>query len=157
MEMVNNPDITFIASDDVGYNKDTILNIVNTYKQDFIVLNYDITGVTSVEELKETLTKIDTIIGALYDNTEKNSYSIIISSLFGMNKMLDSQTGERCNIAYGKVPVILVNNFINKKDYLINEGNISELFKVCYKCINPSYMGELIVDKKNFLYRLFFK
>ena len=157
MQMVNNPDITYISSEDIEYNKETIVNIVNTYEQDFIILNYDITDVDSVESLQERLKKIDDVLGALYENTTKKSYSIVVSSLYGMTKTLECKTGEMCNVLYGNVPIILADGFITKKDYLISEGNISDIFKVCYKCLYPKYSEESILDRKNMLYRLFFK
>ena len=157
MDMIKNDDITYISSKDIEYNKESIVNIVNTYEQDFIILNYDVTWVSTVEELQETLKKIDDVLGALYENTKKKSYSIVVSSLFGMHKTLDCKTGEKCNVMYGNVPIILADGFITRKDYLINEGSISEIFKICYKCLNTKYRGESILDKKNWLVRLIYK
>jgi hypothetical protein len=155
--MVNNPDLTFICLDDRALDPNTVVSVINSYPQEFIVISYNIKNVKSVEELKGLLTKIDTVIGAIYDNTNKNSYSIIISSLYGMNKTLPNASGEICNINYTKVPIVFIDSFITKKDYLISEGNISDLFKVCYKSIKKEYPGESLVNKKNFLYRLIFK
>ena len=131
--------------------------MVNTYPQELVVISYNIKDVETLEELKEQFTKIDDVIGALYTNTEKNSYSIIISSLYGKNVSLPNSTGEICNIVYGKVPIVYIDNFVTKKDYLINDGDISSLFKVCYKSMKKEYPGESLVTKKNFLYRLIFK
>jgi hypothetical protein len=74
-----------------------------------------------------------------------------------MNKTIPNASGEICNVIYSKVPVIYIDNFVTKKNYLINDGNITDLFKVCYKSINKEYMGESLVVKKNALYRLIFK
>ena len=157
LQMINNPDITFVCLEDKLFDIPTIINTVNNYKQELMVINYDITNVESIEELKELLTKIDTVIGAIYDNAVHAGYSIIISSLYGMNKTLSSVTGEICNVIYSKVPIVYMDSFITKKDYLINEGDISDLFKVCYKAINKNYPGISLVTKKNLLYRLVFK
>ena len=157
MNMVNNPDISFICLDDKLFDIPTILSVINTYKQELIVFNYNITNVDSVESLKASLSKIDTVIGAIFDNTSHESYSIVISSLHGMNKTLNSSTGEICNIKYVKVPIVYANNFITKKDYLINSGDISEIFKICYKNINKDYRGDTLVTRKNVLYRMIFK
>lgn len=157
LQMVNNPDISFICLGDKQLDPDSIVNVINSYPQELVVISYNIKEVSTLEELKELLTKIDNVIGAIYSNTEKNSYSIIISSLYGMNKTLPNASGEICNVIYSKVPVIYIDNFITKKNYLINEGDISDLFRVCYKSIKKEYPGETLVTKKNFLYRLFFK
>ena len=157
LQMVNNPDISFVCLDDKAYDANTVVGVINGYKNDLVVLNYNITNVETVEELKDLLTKIDTVIGAIYDNTAHESYSILISSLYGMNKTLNSASGEICNVKYTKVPIVYVDNFISKKDYLITSGDISDLFKICYKNINKNYPKETLITKKNLLYRLIFK
>ena len=55
-----------------------------------------------------------------------------------MNKVLPNASGEMCNISYSQVPIVYVNNFITKKNYLINDGDIKDIFKVCYKSIKLS-------------------
>ena len=157
LEMVNNPDITYFSLDDRKYDPNTVVSIINSYPQEFIIINYNIKNVNTVEELKALLTKIDAVIGAVYTNTEKNSYNIVISSLYGMNKTIPNARGEICNISYSKVPIVYIDNFITKKNYLISEGSISDLFRVCYKSMKREYSGESLVVKKNFLYRLIFK
>ena len=158
LQMVNNPNISFVCLEDKKYDAATVVNTINAYPHELVVINYDITSAKTIEELKEMLTKIDAVLGAIYDNTAKNSYSIIISSLFGMNKMLENvQSGEKCNIIYNKVPIIFVDNFITKKDNILNDGSISDIFKTCYKAISKDYNGECLIDKKNILYRLVFK
>ncbi len=157
LQMVNNPDISFICLDDKKLDSNTIVNVINSYPQELVVISYNIREVETLEELKELLTKIDAVIAKIYSNMEKNSYSFIISSLYGMNKSLPNSSGEICNIIYSKVPIVYIDNFITKKNYLINDGDISDLFRVCYKSMKKEYPGETLITKKNFLYRLFFK
>lgn len=157
MQMINNPDITFICLDDRKYDPATVVSVVNGYPQEFVIINYNVPKVETVEELLDFYKKIDTVLGALYDNTEKNSYNIVISSLYPINITVPNAKGENCNIICEKEPIVYVDNFITKKDYLLNEGNTSDLFKVCYKSINKTYPGQSLVIKKNVLYRMIFK
>ncbi len=157
LQNVNNPDISYLSIDKSLYDVDTLVNIINTYPQEFMIFNYDITNVENIEELQELLKKIDAVIGGIYKNTEKNSYSIIISSLYGMEKTMPNNKGEICHVIYKKVPIIYVDAFINKRNYLISEGSVNGLFKICYKTINKKYPGQSLITKKNFLYRLIFK
>ena len=157
LQNINNPDISYLSIDKTMYDVNSIVNIINTYPQEFIIINYDITDVENIEQLQEKLKNIDNVIGGIYSNTQKNSYSIVISSIFGMEKTIPNQKGEICHVVYGKVPIIFVDPFITRKNYIINEGSVNELFKVCYKCINKKYPGETIISKKNLLYRLIFK
>jgi hypothetical protein len=157
LQMVNNPDISFICLEDKSLDATTIVNVINSYPQELVVISYNVKDVSTLEELKEEFTKIDNVIGAIYTNMEKNSYSFVISSLYGKNRTLPNATGEICNIVYGKVPIVYIDNFITKRNYLINDGDICDLFKVCYKSMKKEYPGESLITKKNFLYRLIFK
>lgn len=157
MEMVNNPDITYLGIEDILYNKEIVVNLINKYEQELIIINYSVEEAKTIEELQDILKNIDDVLGAIYDNSEKNSYNIIVSSLYSTDRVLENKSGEICNVLFNKVPIIYCNNFITKKEYLLNEGNISDLLKVCYMSINKKYNGTTIIEKKNFLYRLLFK
>ncbi len=157
LQMVNNPDISYVCLEENILDPLSVVNVINSYQQELMIISYNIKEVATVEELKETYTKIDNVIGAIYTNMEKNSYTFIISSLYGSNKVLPNANGEICNINYSQVPIVYIDNFITKKNYLISDGNIADLFKVCYKSMKKEYPGESIVTKKNFLYRLIFK
>ncbi len=153
----NNTDITYIAIDNCQYDTTTLLNILNSYKQDFVIMNYDISSSQTIEELKDQLSKIDAVLGSICTYMETNSLSLIISSLYKINKNLNNDSGEICHVFYSKSPLIYVNNFASKKDYLINEGKTNDLFRLCYKTINKDYPGGTILIKKNFLYRMIYK
>ena len=160
LSYVNNPDITYMAIDNENYSEDSILKIINESEQDFVILNLDITKIPeqTVSCLKDKLTKVDSLIGKLYENFKDNKYNVVISSLYGVNRTLLDTTGEVCNLSYSKVPFVYLDGLINKKNYIANpEADISGIFKVCYRSINRKYYGECFVEKKNFLYRLVFK
>ena len=74
-----------------------------------------------------------------------------------MEKTLPNEKEEMCHVKYDKVPIIYVSKQITRKDYIINDGNINDLLKICYKSINQNYHGETMLIKKNFLYKLIFK
>ena len=158
LESVANPKINYIEFDNYLYKPQELLNIINTYDHELMVINYSIDDVKTIEELKQRLHNIDIMLENIYRNSKQNSYSIVVSSLYGMNKVLNNEKGEICHVIYeGKVPIIYIDNFVTKKDYLIEMGSINDLMKICYKNINKSYPGYSIIAKKNFLYRLFFK
>ncbi len=157
LQMVSNPDISYICLEDKILDPNSVVNIINSYPQELMIISYNLKDVATIEELKEYLTKIDNVISAIYTNMERNSYTFVISSLYGTNRVLPNSSGEICNIFYSQVPIIYIDNFVTKKNYLISEGDISDLLKVCYKSIKKDYPGESIIVKKNFLYRLIFK
>ena len=157
LDSVNNPDITYVDVNNVNYDVSGIVNLINSYPQELIIINYDITNVDTVEKLQEELKNIDNVIGGIYNYFINNDINIIISSLYGMEKTIPNEKEEICHVKYDKVPVIYVNKNITKKDYLINDGNIDGLLKLCYKTVNNEYKGEIMLERKNLLYRLLFK
>lgn len=158
LQNISNPKINYIEFDNYIYKHDKLLNIINTYGYELMIINYNIDNVNTIEELKERLHSIDIMIGNVYQNSKLNNYNIVISSLYGVNRGLNNEQGEKCNILFkGQVPLVYVNNVITKKDYLIKNGTINDLMKICYKSINESYQGCTVIVKKNFFERLFSK
>ena len=75
-----------------------------------------------------------------------------------MNKTLTTEKDNPCQVIFtGKVPFLYIDDFITKKNYLVAPGTINDLFKTAYKSINKDYKGDSLVEKKNGLYKLFFK
>jgi len=159
LENVANPNINFVEFDNYLYHDDEIINVINNYDHELMIINYDIEGCKTVEELKDTLKKIDTTLGRIYENMKTNSYTIVVSSLYSKDQVLTNEKNEVCTVRYNEfLPLIYIDNFVTKKDYIINpDGTINNLFKICYKAINKSYPGNSLVTKKNILFKLFFK
>ena len=158
LESVNSDRINFIEIDNYLFKPTELLGIINKYDHDLMIINYSIEGCKSVEELNLLLHNIDIMLGNIYENSKGSKYSILISSLYGINEVLPNEKGEICNIIFNeKVPLIFIDDFITTKDFLVEEGRISNLLPVCYARINDKYKGHSIVTKKNALYRLFFK
>lgn len=158
LQSIQNPDISFIEADNYLFKPKELLSIINTYQQDLIIINYDIDNVKNISELKQLLHNIDIMIGNIYENSLGSKYSILISSLYGINKIMPNDKGEICNVLFSnKVPIIFIDDFITKHNHLVEEGRISNLLPICYKNINANYKGYSIIAKMNALYRLFFK
>ena len=158
LENISNPNINYIEFDNYLYKDDEIVNVINNYDHEFIIINYDIDNIKTVKELKETLKKIDSTLGKVYENMKTNSYSIIVSSLYSNDaKMLD-ENNEIVSIQYNPLlPIIFISGTMTKKEYILNpDGTINDLFKIAYEVINPKYNGKSILVKKNFLFKLFF-
>ena len=158
LDNVTNPNISFIEFDNYLYHDDEIVNVINTYDHELIIINYDIDGCKTVDELKNTLKKIDSTLGKIYENMQTNSYTIVVSSLYSNDQRLVNDKNEICPVMYNEfLPLIYIDNFVTKKDYIINpDGKINDLFKTCYKSINKNYPGNSLVTKKNLLFKLFF-
>ena len=158
LDNVSNPNINFIEFDNYLYHDDEIVSVINHYDHDLIIINYDIDDCKTIDELKDTLKKIDSTLGKIYENMQTNSYTIVVSSLYSNDKKFVNDKSEVCDVIYNDfLPLIYIDNFITRRNYIINpDGTINDLFKICYKSINKRYPGNSIVVKKNFLFKLFF-
>ena len=157
LDNVNNPDITYVDVNQIGYNVQNIVNMIKNASQELIIINYDITKSETIEQLQSELSNIDKVIEGIYNIFVNDDLNIIISSIYGMEKIIPNEKEEMCHVKYEKVPIIYISKHITKKDYIINEGNINDLLRICYQTINNKYKGETMLEKKNFLYRLIFK
>lgn len=157
LQSISSPNIEFIEADNYLFKPTELLNIINSTQDELIIINYSIEGTKNIEELTSLLHNIDIMVGNIYENSKGSKYSLIISSLYGFNVVLQNQKGEICNVDFtGKVPLIFIDDFITKRNYLIESGTINDLSNVCYKNIKRDYNVHSIVTKKNALYKLFF-
>ena len=160
LQSISNPLINFIEFDNYLYKPKELINIINNYDHDLIIINYDINdkNIKTIEELKECLHNIDIMLGYVYDNFSKQNYTLIVSSLYGVNKLYINDKGTLCSVNFSsKVPFIYIDKNITQKNYLIAPGDINAIVRTCYKTINKNYSGDVLFNKKNILYRLLFK
>jgi len=157
LQSVSNPKINYIEFDNYLYKPNEILNIINNYDHELIIVNYDISDVVSVSELKEKLHNIDIIVGHVYEDSKLNNYDVIISSLYGINKVLTNENNDMVNVIYDAVPFIYISNTYKKKEYIIKNGNINDVIKICYKNINNNYQDSSLIVKKSFFEKFFSK
>ena len=108
--------------------------------------------------LKERLSLIDKALKVVYDNSMGSKYTIIVSSLYGMSKMMVNEKENVCQVIFSnRLPFIYVDDFITKKNYLVEAGGINDILKTTYKTIRRDSKYYSLVEKKNVLYKLFFK
>lgn len=157
LQSVSNPKINYIEFDNYLYKPNELLSIINNYDHKLMIINYDISDVTRVSELKEKLHNIDIMLGQVYENSRQNNYDIIISSLYGINVILTDENNEIVNVIYKDAPFIYVNKNFNKKEYIIKNGNVNDIIKLCYKNINSNYQGDFVIVKKSFFEKFFSK
>ena len=158
LQSVNSNCINFIEIDNYLFKPNELLGILNKYDHDLMIINYSIESANTIEELKQLLHNIDIMIGNIYENSKGSKYSMVISSLYGINKIMNNDKGEICNVIFNeKLPLIFIDDFVTKKDYLIEDGMVMNLLPICYARISDKYKGHSIIVKKNALYRMFFK
>ncbi len=150
--------LTFVDFKEYQDVPESVVSVINQLDQDLIVLNYEINNFKEVSKLKEKLQKLDAVLKAVLKNANGSKYTLIVSSLFGMTKTMLSDKGTNVQVIFSnKVPFIYIDDFITHKNYLIEPGTINDITKSVYKNIRRDSKFDSIVEKKNGLYKLFFK
>ena len=140
------------------YDGPTLLNVISSLKVELVIVNFEIDDCKTVEEIKDRLYRIDSVIGTIYGYTSQNNMGLFISSLYGLERQMYNVKHELCKINFStRVPVVVADASITKKNYIITEGNVYDLANSVYKNINSQYKIEGIVQKKKGLLSIFKK
>lgn len=140
------------------YDSNSLINVINNSPQELIIINYELNDCKTIEEIIGRLHKIDTIIGVLYDYTKNSNFGLFISSLYGMEKELYNEKHVLCKVNFSvRVPVVIVDSYLNKKNYVFREGNIFDLSNTLLHNINAMHKDSGVVKKKSALSKMFFK
>lgn len=152
-----NERLSFVDIDPYYNNPESIVNVINNFSSDLIIINYEFDDVESTVLLKQRLGLIDRALKAVYDNSMGSKYTIIVSSLYGMSKVMLNEKENPCHVIFSnKLPFIYIDDFITKKNYLVETGTINDILKTSYKTIKKDSNYYSLVEKKNILYKLFF-
>lgn len=151
--------IKYYPSDDSFiYDETKLIEFFNTYDKELYILNYEIDDCKTIEELKERLKKIDTILGSVFKYCDTNGIGLYISSLYGLEREMYNSKAELLKINfYSKVPLIIADKSINLSNYSVSEGNLFDLGNTLLFTIDNKYASSGILRKKSKLLSIFFK
>ncbi len=141
------------------YNKDLLIQNLTAQKdKDLIIINYDISSVKTIEELKDKLHSIDEMLGVVDAYCVQNSIALFVSSLYGFARDMYNVKKELLSISYyGKVPVMISDKTISLADYTIDTGNLHDLCDTILRNINPEYPETGLFKKKSTLFSFLYK
>ena len=143
------------------YDGDKQINIENLLlnsNSQFIIFDYRIDNLNTIDEVKEKMIGIDKLIGII-SNICKNRYSLIITSLFGMKKELpvNNKSKEKKLIDFSdNVPLILCDPRYNRQYYLAG-GFLNEIIYTSLFLINPNLKVKSLFRKKGLIQKYFVK
>ena len=154
----NTNTLTFVDIKPIENNPSSILATINQLNKDLTIINYDLEECNNTNEIKEKLKMVDNLLTVLDDNRNGSKYTIILSSLYGMKKTLKNENDVLSTVIFSnELPFLYVDDFLTKKNYLIASGSINEIINSCYKNLDINSNYNSLVEKKNGLYKLFFK
>ena len=124
LKKIKSPNLTYAINDlSLFSTKDSVINLIEGSNYDGIILDFDIGLYKTVQEIKDTLSKIDAIIKPISDASREKNYTFIISSLYGMYASVTDGVVPKVINFSGKVPCIYQNNEFTKGAFSLNSGN----------------------------------
>ena len=150
--------LSFVDIKQVENNPELLFNTIVKMDKDLTIINYNLDECNSTVEIKEKLKTIDNLLKILETNRNGSKYTIILSSLYGMVKTLRNEKDVPVTVIFSnELPFLYIDDFLTKKNYLIAGGSINDILNSCYKSLNIRSKYSSLVEKKNGLYKLFFK
>ena len=148
--------IAYLINDDNLFNEENVLNTINSASE-AIILDYDIGHIDKIGELKEFLGNLDKIIGNINKVCNDNKYCFIISSVYGIQKlMMDGPVQRKVNFS-SKVPLIFKHHEFKRPEYSLNGGTLLSLELTYLTNICDDVKQNKLVHKKNKLEMLLSK
>ena len=146
--------ICFSKTDD-GLNPSMLKSIIKDSNYDLVIINFPVDNVTSISELNDKLSKLDSMLKVVHDICEENRITLFISSLYGMQKELIIDNFTKANVDFStKVPFIVIDPIFNKTNFFLSPGNIYTLANTAYTNINSKNDGEVLIKKKSFVVKM---
>jgi len=150
--------LTFVDIKPLLDNPDGIYSVINQFDKDLVIINYNLDDSTTTSELKNKLSHVDNLLKVLENNRNGSKYTIIVSSLYGMVKSLKNDKDVMSTVIFSnELPFLYIDDFLTRRNYLITSGTINEILNSCYKSLDVKSNYSSLVEKKNGLYKLFFK
>lgn len=133
-------------------NFNALNTVINDPNYNLIIINTRIDNLNTAEEIKGMLSYLDQNIKMVSEICTE--HTLIISSLFGINKTVTNE-GKNVDINFkGKVPMIYINKKISKANYILSSGTIYDLLTTSIKSIDSSINCRSLLRKKGFMDKL---
>ncbi len=154
LQNIVSDNINFTKTDD-GINPNYLKAVIRDSDYDLIIINYQVDNITTVPELTEKLSKLDVMLKFVHDLCVEMKISLVISSLYGMQKEIAVDNFVKANVDFSlKVPFIVIDPVFNKANNFLGFGNIYTLANTLYTNINPKNDGEVLIRKKSFVTKM---
>ena len=153
LNSINNPIICFMQKTEDLYKKEYIERLINEMPYDLILFDYHMDTSSTINHLKDELSKIDVILGHLAEVCE-NRHSLFITSLYGLHKSLPlaDYNPEMVTINYEMmIPIFFFDYYYPKSKYDLFPGETNDILRSALNCITNDPKIDSLVREKTFL------
>ena len=150
---INNPVIGFMQKTDDLYDPNYLTQVVDTSPYDLIIFDYSLNVSGTVNDLKDDLTKQDTIINYL-GQICANKHSLFITSLYGLKATLPvaDYNQEMVTIDYeNQIPIFFNDYDYPHNKYLLFPGDTNDILSSAIKCITGDPKLDTLIREKTFI------
>lgn len=143
-------------TNDALLNQTYVKSIIDNEEHNLIIIDCNIGDVKNIDELTSKLSEMDEILGYVHDHSKQNGYTLFITSLYGMKKILPLDDYIKSNIDFSyKLPVIIMGEGYTKNKFDFEIGDIYNLAHTIYNNIDSKYnIDDVIIKKKGFFSKL---
>ena len=153
LNSINNPIICFMQKTDDFYKADYIERLINETPYDFFVFDYYMDTSSTINHLKEELTKLDMIIKNIADVCT-NNHTLIITSLFGLKKQLPlaDYNGEKVTLDYEmQIPIFFYDYTYPRSKYDLFPGDTNDILSTALHCITADQKLDSLMREKTII------
>ncbi len=153
LNSINNPIICFMQKTDDFYKEDYIERLINETPYDFFVFDYYMDTSSTINHLKEELTKLDMIIKNIADVCT-NNHTLIITSLFGLKKQLPlaDYNGEKVTLDYEmQIPIFFYDYTYPRSKYDLFPGDTNDILSTALHCITADQKLDSLMREKTII------
>ena len=154
---VNNPNIQFMKlNDEYINNPQNISNVIDNTSYDLIIFDYHMDVSSTVNDLKDQLTRIDATLG-IVANTCVNKHSLFITSLYGLKKTLPlaPYNPEVVTIDYEmQIPIFFFDYTYPRSKYVLRPGETNDILQTAIKCICDDNQLESLIMQRGIINNL---
>ena len=153
-------DLKYLPFDDAFmYDPEKLLEKIKQYDKQLYIINYEIETTKTLEDLKNRLSNIDKMIGAINKYCEDNNYGLYISSMYGVEKEVLNEKMERKVINFsGKSPVMISDKSINIENYtFVDPASLYDLSNTVIWSLDHNYPEMGLLKRKTGLFSFLYK
>ena len=151
---VNNPNIQFMRNDNAYFsNFLNVQNIIDNMNYDLIIFDYHMDTSKTVNDLKDQLTAIDTVLGHVVEVCV-NKHSLFISSLYGLKKEmpLAPYNPEMVTINYElQIPIFFFDYTYPQGKYVLFGNETNLILFSALRCIWDTNEIDTLIKPNGFM------